>query len=78
MPRGIAHGNCYGVLGYDPVNRLVTVLNPWGNHVKPGGPPGLVHGYATEHGIFQVPLDEFVQIFAGFTYETDKPVAVPH
>jgi len=75
LPKGIVHGHIYGVLGYNPVTRMVTVFNPWGNQVKPKGPPGLVNGYPTEHGIFEVPLDEFVQIFAGFTYETDKPAA---
>jgi hypothetical protein len=74
VPKGIAHGHCYGVLGYDQASRKVTVFNPWGNHIKPAGPPGLVHGYPTEHGIFEVPLDEFVQLFAGFAYESDRPM----
>lgn len=74
LPKGIVHGHIYGVLGYDPVNRTVTVFNPWGNHVKPAGVAGLIHGYPTRHGIFEVPLTEFVQVFAGFTYETNKPV----
>jgi len=75
LPRGVVHGHIYGVLGYDPALRQVTVFNPWGNHVKPAGPAGLVNGYPTQHGIFQVPLAEFVQFFAGFTYETDQPAA---
>jgi len=74
LPKGIVHGHIYGVLGYDSASRKVTVFNPWGNHVKPAGPPGLVNGYPTQHGIFEVPLDEFVRVFAGFTYETDRPV----
>ena len=75
LPKGIAHGHIYGVLGYNPASRAVTVFNPWGNHVKPAGPPGLVNGYPTQHGIFEVPLGEFIQVFGGFTYETDKPAA---
>jgi hypothetical protein len=78
LPRGIAHGHVYGVLGYDPARREVAVFNPWGNHVKPAGPPGLVNGYPTTHGIFAVPLNEFVQVFGGFIYETDAPAAVQH
>jgi hypothetical protein len=74
LPRGIVHGHVYAVLGYDATGRKVTVFNPWGNHVKPAGPPGLANGYPTQHDIFEVPLDEFVQIFAGFTYETDRPM----
>ena len=65
----------YGVLSYDPALRQVTVFHPWGNHMKPAGPAGLVNGYPTQHGVFEVPLAEFVQIFAGFTYETDQPAA---
>ena len=42
---------------------MVVVFNPWGNHVKPAGQPGLVNGYATARGIFEVPLGEFIQIF---------------
>jgi hypothetical protein len=77
-PKGIASGHIYGVLGYNPATRLVTVFNPWGNHFNPARPAGLVNGYPTQHGLFEIPLDEFVQVFAGFTYETDKPAAAAH
>jgi hypothetical protein len=53
---------------------MVMVFNPWGNHIKPSGPPGLANGYPTDHGVFEVPLAEFVQLFSGFTYETETPV----
>jgi len=76
LPKGITHGHALAVLGYDPVNRLVVVFNPWGNHFKPKGEAGLINGYPTDHGIFQVPLDEFIQIFTAFTYETDRPAMV--
>jgi hypothetical protein len=78
LPKGIVHGHIFGVLGYDAGRRMVVVFNPWGNHVKPAGPPGLVNGYPTQHGIFEVPLSEFIQVFGGFTYETDKPAATAH
>jgi len=77
-PKGIASGHIYGVLGYNPATRQVTVFNPWGNHFNPAGPEGLLNGYPTQHGLFEVPLDEFVQVFAGFTYETDKLAATAH
>jgi Calpain family cysteine protease len=76
LPRGFAHGHVYGLLGYDPVARTVMVFNPWGNGFKPKGPPGPVNGYPTNHGIFQMPLADFVQVFGGFTYETDRPAMV--
>jgi Calpain family cysteine protease len=76
LPKGIPHGHVLAVLGYDPVNRMVVVFNPWGNHFTPKGEPGLVNGYRTDHGIFDVPLNEFIQIFSSFTYETDRPAIV--
>jgi hypothetical protein len=78
LPKGIVHGHIFGVLGYDATRRMVVVFNPWGNHVKPAGPPGLANGYPTNHGIFEMPLGEFIQVFGGFTYETDKPSAIAH
>jgi hypothetical protein len=74
LPKGIAHGHVFAVLDYTPSTRMARMFNPWGNHVKPAGPPGLVNGYPTQHGIFEVPLADFLQVFAGFTYETDQPV----
>jgi hypothetical protein len=74
LPKGIAHGHVFAVLDYNPASRLVRMFNPWGNHVKPAGPPGLIHGYTTQHGVFEVPLADFPEIFAGLIYETDKPV----
>jgi hypothetical protein len=75
LPKGIVHKHAFGILEYNPTTRVVRMFNPWGNHVKPTGPPGLVNGYPTEHGVFEVPLGDFIQIFGGFTYETDKLVA---
>ncbi|MGA3170714.1 MAG: C2 family cysteine protease [Chthoniobacteraceae bacterium] len=73
LPKGIPHGHCLSVFGYDSASRTVTVFNPWGNSVKPVDPPGLVNGYPTTHGVFQVPLADFIKIFAGFCYETNRP-----
>ena len=73
LPKGIPHGHCLSVFGYDSESRTVTVFNPWGNTVKPVDPPGLVNGYPTSHGVFQVPLADFIKIFAGFCYETNQP-----
>jgi hypothetical protein len=72
LPKGIPHGHCLSVFGYDSASRTVTVFNPWGNSLKPADPPGRVNGYPTSHGVFQVPLADFIKIFAGFRYETDQ------
>jgi hypothetical protein len=74
LPKGIPHGHVFAVLDYNASRRMVRMFNPWGNHVKPAGLPGLVNGYPTENGMFEVPIGDFPQIFAGLTYETDKPV----
>jgi len=74
LPKGTPHGHVLAVLEYDPTNRMVHMFNPWGNNFRPAGSPGLVNGYPTQHGMFDVPIDEFMQIFSGFSYETDKTV----
>ncbi len=76
LPSGIAHSHALGVLSYDSKTRMVTLFNPRGNHLKPVDPPGLTNGYPTNHGIFQVPLADFVKIFGSFTYETDTFVDI--
>jgi hypothetical protein len=40
----------------------------------PTGAAGLSNGYVVHHGIFNVPLQEFVQTFKTLTYETDQPL----
>jgi hypothetical protein len=74
LPPKIPHGHVFGVLGYDPNRGIVRVFNPWGDEVMPVGAPGLANGYVTRHGIFDVPLQEFIQIFKTLTYETDQPL----
>jgi hypothetical protein len=77
MPKGIGHHHVIGILGYDPVRRTVRLFNPLGNQLIPTGSAGLINGYPTQHGVFEVPLDEFIQIFIYFEYETGK-MAVTH
>lgn len=74
LPKHIAHSHAFGIFSYDGRTRTLRMFNPWGNDVKPDDPPGLVNGYATHNGIFEVPLRDFLQIFTGVNYETDKPV----
>lgn len=73
VPPGIVKDHAYAVLGYDPATDSAVVWNPWGNHFQPKGPPGLEHGYATDHGRFEVPLRDFVHIFGYVEYETTHP-----
>jgi hypothetical protein len=73
-PPGIVGGHIYAVLDYDVANRRVKVFNPWGQTFNPKGAPGLANGYATAHGQFDVPLDEFRTVFGGVCYETTEPL----
>lgn len=73
-PPGIVTDHCYSILGYDPRTQHVTVRNPWGNRFKPKGTPGFTNGYATEGGVFEVPLAEFVMIFESVSYQTLLPL----
>ena len=74
LPAGIVRGHCWAVVGYDPESRLVRVFNPWGNEFEPKGPPGLTNGYAVHHGVFIMPLQEFIQVFQKLNYETGQPL----
>jgi Calpain family cysteine protease len=71
VPAGMANRHCYGVIGYDPAKRLITVWNPWGNQFTPKSEPGVVNGYPTKDGIFTMPLGEFVQVFTSFEGQTN-------
>ncbi|MBI2900815.1 MAG: hypothetical protein HYY17_11580 [Planctomycetes bacterium] len=68
---GIAGKHMYAVLGYDEEKDLVDVWNPWGNSFKPKGDSGLKNGYRTKGGRFSVPLDDFVRVFGGITFECE-------
>jgi hypothetical protein len=74
LPPKIPHGHVFAVLGYDSTRHIVHVFNPWGNEVTPAGAPGLANGYVTQHGMFDVSLQEFVQLFKALTYETKEPL----
>lgn len=73
LPKHIAHSHAFGIFGYDAATHTVRLFNPWGNDVKPDDPPGLVNGYATRNGVFEMPLRDFMQVFGGVNYETSKP-----
>jgi len=61
------------VFGYDSERRQVTLFNPHGNGFEPKGPPGPANGYPTQHGVFTLPLQDFVHIFQHMSCETDQP-----
>lgn len=47
----------------------MLVWYPWGTDFSPKGPSGPRNGYAREHGVFRIPLDEFVAFFTFLAVE---------
>jgi hypothetical protein len=80
-PPGIVSDHAYAILGYEADRQVVAVMNPWGNHFAPKGPPGLANGYSTRNGTFLLPLNDFVQIFEAVYHQTalrlDAPAVQP-
>jgi len=69
VPKGIIPDHVFGVLGYRAAERRAILFNPWGNYFDPEGKPGLVNGYFTRHGVFELPVEDLIQIFTHFDYE---------
>jgi hypothetical protein len=59
----------YAVLDFEPEGNTVVLWNPWGTDLQPKGPSGPKNGYARVHGIFRIPLDEFVRFFTFLAIE---------
>jgi hypothetical protein len=70
VPKGIIRNHVFGVLGYRAAERRAILFNPWGNQFNPEGTPGLANGYVTRYGVFDVPLQDLIQIFSHLDYET--------
>jgi len=69
---GIHRNHAYAVLGYDSSRDAIRIWNPHGQKFTPKGSPGLEYGYSTSHGQFNMPLADFVQVFAGVAFETTE------
>lgn len=65
--RSIAHSvagdHVYAILGFDQSTDMVTIWNPWGDDFTPKGPQGLQNGYTRRHGVFKMPLGEFMEVY---------------
>jgi len=73
LPPGINPKHSYAVLAYDAGADTIELWNPHGNTFRPKGEPGLESGYPTRAGRFTMPVTEFVRVFQGISFETDKP-----
>lgn len=65
MPPGINAHHDYSIVGYDADRRIVHLWNPNGKSSEPGS------RLAIDHGSFEMPLDDFLKVFAAVIYETD-------
>jgi len=71
---GLTPNHAYALLTYDRELDTVTLWNPHGGSFRPKGKAGLETGYAQRDGIFQMPLNDFVQQFSGMAFElTETP-----
>jgi hypothetical protein len=68
-PPDILGNHAYAVLGYDRTTDRIRIWNPHGQDFTPKGAAGLEHGYPTKDGQFEMPLPEFVRVFAGLAFE---------
>ncbi len=66
---GLTPNHAYAVLSYDAQTDAVRLWNPHGQTFHPKGTPGLETGYVTQNGVFDVPVDQFVQQFSGMAFE---------
>ena len=73
LPPGIVGGHAYGVLGYAPAKKLVTIWNPWGDDWEPKGTPGIQNGYPRKGGVFTMPLQDFMAVFGGLDVQASAP-----
>jgi hypothetical protein len=72
LPKGITRNHVFALLGYRAAERKAILFNPWGDYLNPDGPPGLVNGYVTRNGVFELPLQDLIQIFSHLDYETQE------
>jgi hypothetical protein len=66
LPRNAFRGRCPG---HTARTNELTVWSPWGDDFTPKGPPGLQHGWPRRHGMFKIPLADFVRVFSTLDIE---------
>jgi hypothetical protein len=72
---GLTSHHVYALLAYDPINDSIDIWNPHGNDFIPKGPSGPINGYPTRHGLFTIPVPEFVQLFSSMALEDTELAA---
>ncbi|MGO8678662.1 MAG: hypothetical protein ACLQVX_22695 [Limisphaerales bacterium] len=72
VPKAIIRRHVFALLGYRAAEKRAVLFNPWGNRFDPDGPPGLVNGYPTRNGVFEIPLEHLLRTFSHLDYETEE------
>jgi hypothetical protein len=68
-PPSINGNHAYAIIGYDAKTDHIKIWNPHGQNFTPKGKPSLQNGYETNGGKFEMPLEDFVKVFAGLAFE---------
>lgn len=69
IAHSIAGDHVYAILGFNKTSDMLTIWNPWGDDFTPKGPPGIQNGYARKHGVFTMPMDEFMSVYSVLSIE---------
>jgi hypothetical protein len=69
LPFKVPHMHVWSVLDFDPRHDLVTLWNPWGDELKPGGPDNFGEGYSTHQGVMKVSIEELYTFWWGLIGE---------
>ena len=63
IAHSIAGDHVYAILGFNKATDTLTIWNPWGDEYTAKGAPGIQNGYSRKHGVFTMPLDEFMSVY---------------
>lgn len=61
----------YAVMDFDPQTETLSMWNPLACDFTPDGPDGQDNGYTTKRGMFNMPLDDFMEIYSHLAIEKD-------
>jgi hypothetical protein len=65
----LMYNHVYAVLGYNDSTGMLKIWNPHGQDFTPVGISGPENGYETRHGVFMIPLDDFMKFFTFLVIE---------
>jgi hypothetical protein len=72
LPGGVAPQHAYALIGFNPSRDEVTLWNPWGKTFTPSreSQGSFLEQFATDHGVFTVPLDKLWSYWRALSGET--------